>query len=115
MFVRWAEITYARRKVFLVVLLCAFATIPILAASKVPVADEIIPLVVFPVSSIAWGVYLMCVWFHPNSGVYRPNVRSSGGRKWLSSLWRVYLTWFLVSWFVFGILAGPIFFLLRTE
>jgi hypothetical protein len=108
-YARWAELVFDRRWRFawaaiaavavLFILLPFGATAPLLTTSAMAVAAATF---VF-----AWGVMLMCAWFHPRTGYLRPRDLSRSALKIPYAIIRAYFVVFLTSWFA-GALLIPV-------
>ena len=61
-----------------------------------------------PCIAVSWGLLLLCVWFHPTKGRLAPTSRG-GLPGFVRAASRLYAGVFLASWFVFGVVAWPIF------
>jgi hypothetical protein len=86
-----------------------FATAFVLMMLRSTYAVYFVGVAAGPIIAISWGLLCMCIWFHPTLGRLRTgwfiNRLPRVGRSIL--LW--YFAVFLTLWFVFGVVAWPIF------
>lgn len=86
-YMRRAEQLFPYRKWFLgVSLMGIILAVPVFTLAKGSFTAVFGVLV--PSAFVAWCLYCMCIWFHPESGSLRP-----GARRWAPAWWRPVERW----------------------
>jgi len=107
-YARAAERLYPYRRRFALVTVVGFVALFLAMLSKSKAAVNVLGVAAGPVVFLPWGIYLLCVWFHPVHGIVS---KTSFGRlsQLARSLKKVLLAAFLAAYMTFALIGLPMF------
>jgi hypothetical protein len=108
-YARWAAQLYPWRWYFAATTLGVFFALALVLLSPYRAAVDLLALIAGPLITISWGLLLLCVWFDPTRGKLQVGWFASRMPKPIVWLTRWYFAVFLALWFIFGVIAWPIF------
>lgn len=105
---QWAHKLYPKRRIFAAIALGAFAAVALLMFVA-PRHVDVVGMAAFPIVTITWGLFCMCVWFEPERGNLQRGWLVQRFPKALKVALQWYFGVFLAFWFLLGIAGMPAF------